>query len=151
MNAATPGNEQMLNKVPQPTVCFRIIKTMASTVGETVADLLAVKLKLGVVLSSVLGGVKLLIAQFVQFRFRRYSPALCWLVQTTRRELFYWSVILFTLTLGTAGGDLLSQPHSAGSPGLGTVATSAAFLAVIFVLVIFRSQQANGPQRPAAA
>jgi uncharacterized membrane-anchored protein len=32
-------------------------------------------------------------------------------IKTTRRELFYWSTILFafTFTLGTAGGDLLSE------------------------------------------
>jgi uncharacterized membrane-anchored protein len=47
MNAATLGNEQMLNKVPQLTIYFWIIKIMATTVGETVADMLAVKLNLG--------------------------------------------------------------------------------------------------------
>ncbi len=30
-------------------------------------------------------------------------------IKTTRRELFYWAAILFTFTLGTAGGDLLSE------------------------------------------
>jgi uncharacterized membrane-anchored protein len=34
-------------------------------------------------------------------------------IKTTRRELFYWSTILFTFTftftLGTAGGDLLGE------------------------------------------
>jgi uncharacterized membrane-anchored protein len=35
-------------------------------------------------------------------------------IQTTRRELFYWSAILFTFTLGTAGGDLLSEGANLG-------------------------------------
>jgi uncharacterized membrane-anchored protein len=162
MNAATSGNEQMLNKVPQLTIYFWIIKIMATTVGETVADMLAVKLKLGLVLSSVAVGVMLLIALVVQFRSRKYLPAFYWLavvlisvagtlitdnlvdnlgvplwvttvvftvalcltfvawyavektlsvhtIQTTRRELFYWSAILFTFALGTAGGDLLAE------------------------------------------
>jgi uncharacterized membrane-anchored protein len=162
MNAATPGNEQMLNKVPQLTIYFWIIKIMATTVGETVADMLAVKLNLGLVIASVVVGVMLLIALYVQFRSRKYLPAFYWLavvlisvagtlitdnlvenlgvplwvttvvftvalcltfaawyavekslsvhtIQTTRRELFYWAAILFTFTLGTAGGDLLSE------------------------------------------
>lgn len=162
MNALTSGNEQMLNKVPQLTIYFWIIKIMATTVGETVADLLAVKLNLGLALSSLVVGAMLLIALFVQFRSRKYLPAFYWLavvlisvagtlitdslveklgvalwvttvvftvalcltfvawyavekslsvhtIQTTRRELFYWAAILFTFTLGTAGGDLLSE------------------------------------------
>jgi uncharacterized membrane-anchored protein len=35
-------------------------------------------------------------------------------IQTTRRELFYWSAILFTFTIGTAGGDLLSESAHLG-------------------------------------
>ncbi len=162
MNAATTDDEQMLNKVPQLTIYFWIIKIMATTVGETIADLLAVKLNLGLVVAAVVVGVMLLIALFVQFRSRKYVPAVYWAavvlisvagtlitdnlvenlgvplwvttvvfavvlcltfvawymvekslsvhtIKTTRRELFYWSAILFTFTLGTAGGDLLSE------------------------------------------
>lgn len=162
MSAATSGSEQMLNKVPQLTIYFWIIKIMATTVGETVADMLAVKLKLGLALASLVVGAMLLIALYVQFRSRKYLPAFYWLavvlisvagtlitdslvdklgvplwvttvvftvalcltfvawytvekslsvhtIQTTRREIFYWLAILFTFTLGTAGGDLLSE------------------------------------------
>ena len=38
------AKEDMLNKVPQLTIYFWIIKIMATTVGETVADLFSVKL-----------------------------------------------------------------------------------------------------------
>ncbi len=162
MNAATTDDEQMLNKVPQLTIYFWIIKIMATTVGETIADLLAVKLNLGLVVAAVVVGMMLLIALFVQFRSRKYVPAIYWAavvlisvagtlitdnlvenlgvplwvttvvfavvlcltfvawymvekslsvhtIKTTRREIFYWSAILFTFTLGTAGGDLLSE------------------------------------------
>lgn len=37
------------NKVPRVTVNFRIIKVMATTVGETAADFLATKLNLGLI------------------------------------------------------------------------------------------------------
>jgi uncharacterized membrane-anchored protein len=162
MNATKSANEQMLNKVPQLTIYFWIIKIMATTVGETVADMLAVKLNLGLALASLVVGGMLVIALRVQFRSRKYLPAFYWLavvlisvagtlitdslvdklgvplwvttvvftvalcvtfiawyavekslsvhtIQTTRRELFYWAAILFTFTLGTAGGDLLSE------------------------------------------
>ncbi len=167
MNAAASESEHMLNKVPQLTIYFWIIKIMATTVGETLADMLAVKLNLGLVLASVVVGAMLLIALIVQFRSRKYVPAIYWLavvlisvagtlitdnlvenlgvplwvttlvftaalcltfvawyavekslsvhtIQTTRRELFYWAAILFTFTLGTAGGDLLSEGAQLG-------------------------------------
>ena len=41
MSATISGKEQMLNKVPQLTIYFWIIKIMATTVGETIADMLA--------------------------------------------------------------------------------------------------------------
>lgn len=53
MNAPTSGNEQMINKVSELTIYFWIIKIMGTTVGETVAYLLAVKLNIGLVLASV--------------------------------------------------------------------------------------------------
>ena len=38
---------QMLNKVPEVTVYFWVIKILATTVGETAADFLKTKLGLG--------------------------------------------------------------------------------------------------------
>ena len=35
-------------------------------------------------------------------------------IKTTKRELFYWSAILFTFALGTAGGDLLAEGAKLG-------------------------------------
>lgn len=156
------GKEQMLNKVPQLTIYFWIIKIMATTVGETVVDLLSVKLNLGLVIASLVVGALLLIALVVQLRSHKYVPWIYWVavvlisvagtlitdnlvenfgvplwvttvafavalivtfvawygvekslsvhtIKTTRRELFYWSAILFTFALGTAGGDLLAE------------------------------------------
>ncbi|MBC7731989.1 MAG: hypothetical protein H7306_08835 [Bacteriovorax sp.] len=163
MNAPVSlGKEQMLNKVPQLTIYFWIIKIMATTVGETAADLLAVKLNLGLVVAALVVGLLLLVALFVQLHSRKYVPSIYWVavvlisiagtlitdnlvdtfgvplwvttvvfavalcvafvawymlekslsvhtIKTTRRELFYWSTILFTFALGTAGGDLLAE------------------------------------------
>ncbi len=163
MNATADwSKEDMLNKVPQLTIYFWIIKIMATTVGETVADLLSVKLNLGLIVAALVVGVLLIIALVVQLRSHKYVPWIYWLavvlisvagtlitdnlvenfgiplwvttvafavalcvtffawyrvekslsvhtIKTTRRELFYWSAILFTFALGTAGGDLLAE------------------------------------------
>ncbi|MDQ6749384.1 MAG: hypothetical protein M3Z33_01305, partial [Actinomycetota bacterium] len=41
------AGRQMLNKVPEVTLYFWIIKVLCTTVGETAADNLNTKLKLG--------------------------------------------------------------------------------------------------------
>ena len=47
-------------------------------------------------------------------------------IDTHRREAYYWLTVLFTFALGTAAGDF-----AADSLGLGTLASTAVFLAVI--------------------
>jgi uncharacterized membrane-anchored protein len=44
----------MLNKVPQVTILFFIIKILATTVGETAADLLNQNLNLGLTVTTLL-------------------------------------------------------------------------------------------------
>lgn len=78
----TPINEttaRMLNKVPEVTLFFWIIKIMATTVGETAADFLSVNLKLGLTGTSYFMGTLLLIALFVQIRGRKYIPSIYWI------------------------------------------------------------------------
>ena len=54
MDAAT---KQLLNKVPEVTLYFWIIKIMATTVGETAADFLIFNFHLGLTKTSVIMGV----------------------------------------------------------------------------------------------
>lgn len=68
----------MLNKVPEVTLLFWIIKIMATTVGETAADFLNVNLQLGLTGTTVVMGVLLLISLFVQMRSRKYIPTIYW-------------------------------------------------------------------------
>lgn len=70
----------MLNKVPEVTILFWIIKILATTVGETAADLLGQKLNLGEGYTGLIMGVVLLVAIFFQFRARKYVPSIYWLV-----------------------------------------------------------------------
>lgn len=72
--------KQILNRVPQVTGTFWIIKVLATTVGETAADYLSVNLKLGLSITSYIMSAVLLIALFNQFRLKRYVPASYWIV-----------------------------------------------------------------------
>jgi len=49
----------------------------------------------------------------------------------------FWLAYIFTRPLGASFGDLLSQPNAYGGIGLGTVLTSAVFLAAIVLIVAY--------------
>jgi uncharacterized membrane-anchored protein len=70
---------QMLNKVPEVTLYFWIVKVLCTTVGETAADFLNVNLHLGLTGTTVAMGVLLIIVLVIQFRCRRYIPGVYWL------------------------------------------------------------------------
>ena len=70
---------KMLNKVPQITLYFWVVKILCTTVGETAADLLNSSLNLGLTGTSVVMGVLLLITLFFQFKSNKYIPAIYWL------------------------------------------------------------------------
>lgn len=72
-------SQQMLSKVPEVTIFFWIIKIMATTVGETAADLLNFNLNFGLTLTTIIMSSFLLIALFFQFRSRKYVPGIYWL------------------------------------------------------------------------
>ncbi len=241
---------QMLNKVPEVTLIFWFIKIMATTVGETGADYLAVHVGLGTTVTGAVMVVILIGFLLLQLRSDRYVPWTYWVtvvlvsvvgtqitdaltdgmnislytstsvfavmlaaifaawywsertlsihaITTTRRELFYWATILLTFALGTAAGDLatealslgftvgvlvfggliaavtvafylganavltfwlayiltrplgaslgdlLSQSQNYGGLGLGTIATSLIFFAIIAVLVVILTIKAK--------
>lgn len=69
----------MLNKVPEVTLTFWIIKILATTVGETGADFIAVTLNFGLNGTSIIMGVLLAAVLAMQLRTRRYVPWIYWL------------------------------------------------------------------------
>ncbi len=70
----------MLNRVPEVTIYFWLIKVLSTTVGETAADFLSGTMGLGLASTSyVMSGI-LLIVLLNQFRLKRYVPASFWLV-----------------------------------------------------------------------
>jgi uncharacterized membrane-anchored protein len=70
---------RMLNKVPEVTVWFWIIKILATTVGETAADFLNSNLGLGLTGTSLIMSALLIVVLFFQFRLRQYVPGVYWL------------------------------------------------------------------------
>ena len=109
---------RMLNKVPEVTIYFWIIKIMATTVGETAADFLSVKLKLGLSVTSYVMGALLLIALLIQVRSRRYVP---WM---------YWITVVLISVVGTLITDNLVDNF--GVPLTVTTATFSVALLVTF-------------------
>lgn len=73
-------SHELLNKVPEITAYFWIIKILATTVGETAADLLATKLGLGLTMTSYVMAGLFLAALAFQLKAKRYVPSLYWLV-----------------------------------------------------------------------
>src|SRR4051794_29819981 len=76
--ARRPAARELLNKVPEITFWFWIIKVLATTVGETAADFLSDTLHLGLTNTIYLTAVLLVVALVFQIRSRRYVPALYW-------------------------------------------------------------------------
>ncbi|TPK85740.1 hypothetical protein FJ936_09405 [Mesorhizobium sp. B2-4-13] len=68
-----------LNRVPDVTIDFWLIKVMAVTMGETAADYLAVNLGLGLTVTSLIMTGVLIVALVVQFAQKRYVPWAYWL------------------------------------------------------------------------
>src|SRR5712671_204981 len=113
-----PDLRQMLNKVPEVTLYFWIIKVLCTTVGETASDYLASNLSLGLTNTTFITGGLLLATLAFQFRARRYVPGI------------YWLGIVLISVVGTQITDNLTDNF-----GVSLVTTTIVFsivLAVVF-------------------
>jgi uncharacterized membrane-anchored protein len=79
MTAPISPVKQLLNKVPEITVFFWIIKVLCTTVGETAADFLNTTLKLGLSGTTYVMGAILAVALAFQFRWKKYNAGIYWL------------------------------------------------------------------------
>ena len=93
----TPSTSNWLNKVPEVTLSFWIIKIMSTTVGETGADFLAVNAGLGQGVTRAMMGALLAVALFMQMHTRRYTP---WI---------YWLTVVLISVVGTQITDLFTD------------------------------------------
>ena len=89
--------KQLLNKGPQVTLFFWIIKVLCTTVGETFADFLNVNLGFGLTGTSITMGILLAIALFFQFKAKKYIPSI------------YWISVVFISVFGTLVTDNLTD------------------------------------------
>jgi uncharacterized membrane-anchored protein len=96
----TPRN--LLNKVPEVTLYFWIIKILCTTVGESLADYINTTLGFGLGGTAAVFSVLLAVALGVQFRTRQYVPAV------------YWIVVVLVSVTGTLYTDILTD--QAGIP-----------------------------------
>jgi uncharacterized membrane-anchored protein len=98
-DAATVGRK-MLNKVPEVTIFFWVIKIMCTTVGETAADYLNVNLGFGLTKTTYVTGALLIVLLAVQFRLRRYVPGV------------YWSAVVVISVFGTLITDNMTDHYN---------------------------------------
>ncbi len=109
---------QMLNKVPEVTIYFWLIKILCTTVGETAADFLNEKMHFGLSGTSLVTSILLVVVLFFQFRSTRYRPSIYWL-----------SVVLISV-VGTLITDNLTD--GLGVPLVTTTLVFAAMLMLTF-------------------
>ena len=102
--------------------------------GTAAGDLVAEKFGLGYLSTGILFGLIIASLTFGYFRLG-LDPI-----------LGFWLAYIFTRPLGASFGDLLSQPAEYGGMGLGTIITSALFLAAISVIVAYMSVTHDGEE-----
>ncbi len=110
----------MLNKVPEVTLYFWIIKVLCTTVGETAADYLNDTLGFGLTNTTYVVGALLIGALVFQFRAKKYVPSIYWV-----------SVVLISI-VGTLITDNLTD-----NLGVSLFVTTAVFsvvLAAVFAI-----------------
>ncbi len=173
-----------INKLPQITVAFWIMKICATTLGETAGDLLSMTLNIGYAISSIILLLFFFSTLSLQLFSKKYHPVIYWAVilatstagttmsdfmdrslglgyafgslilvtlliatliiwqktekslsvtniKSLRAEIFYWTAILFSNTLGTALGDFLADNSGLGFIGGAVLVGSLLILIVL--------------------
>ena len=104
----------MVNKVPEVTFYFWIIKVLCTTVGETASDYLATNVGLGLTKTTYITSSLLIATLIVQFRVRRYIPPT------------YWFGIVLISVVGTQITDNLTD-----NQGISLVTTTIIFSIIL--------------------
>lgn len=112
----SPEMRSALNRVPEITLYFWIIKIMATTVGETAADFLNDSLGFGLTNTSIVMAVLLVFALIWQFSKKRYVAPV------------YWTTVVLISVVGTLITDNLTD-----GMGVPLLASTAAFTVALIV------------------
>lgn len=179
-----------MNKLPQITVSFWIMKICATTLGETAGDLLSMTLNIGYAVSSAILLSFFFVTLVIQLFSKKYNPVIYWAVilatstagttmsdyidrtvglgyatgsmilftlliiiliswkvtekslsvtniKSLRGEIFYWTAILFSNTLGTALGDYLADDSGLGFSG-GAILIGSLLLLIVLAYYFTR-------------
>ncbi len=86
-----------LNKVPEITLFFWVIKIMCTTIGETAADYFNENLGFGLTNTTYVAAALLAVLLLVQLRLPRYVP------------IAYWAVVVVISVFGTLITDNLTD------------------------------------------
>src|ERR1700753_840932 len=116
----TRVGQRMLNKVPEVTVYFWIIKVLCTTVGESFADYINETLGFGLTNTTLAFSFALLIVMVVQFRLDRYVPGV------------YWLAVVLISVVGTLLTDQLTDAR--GVPLWISTTVFSILLAVVFAI-----------------
>jgi uncharacterized membrane-anchored protein len=107
-----------LNKLPEITILFWIIKIIATTLGETAGDLLSMTFHVGYAGSSVIFLLFFLVSLLIQLTSKRFHP------------IIYWTVILSTSLAGTTMSDFMDR-----SLGLGYATGTMILIVILFAIL----------------
>jgi uncharacterized membrane-anchored protein len=107
----------MLNKVPEVTLYFWVIKILCTTVGETASDYLATNLNLGLTKTTFITGALLIATLVAQFRLQRYVPVV------------YWLAVVLISVVGTQITDNLVDNYNV------TLPTTTTIFSIVLALV----------------
>jgi uncharacterized membrane-anchored protein len=107
----------LLNKVPEITLFFWIIKIMCTTVGETAADYVNDTLGFGLVNTTYVAGALLVALLIVQFLLRGYVPVV------------YWANVVVISVFGTLITDNLTDLHNVA------LSTTTTIFAIVLAIV----------------
>jgi len=105
--------------------------------GTAAGDLVAEHFGLGFLATGILFGM-IIASLTLGYFFLALDPILA-----------FWLVYILTRPLGASFGDLLSQPIEYGGLGLGTIVTSAIFLAIIAATVVYMTATHEGEEAAA--
>jgi uncharacterized membrane-anchored protein len=118
MTLVDAPTRRMLNKVPEVTVYFWIIKVLCTTVGESLADYINETIGFGLTNTTLVFSAALLIVLFFQFREDKYVPGI------------YWFAVVLISVVGTLVTDSLTD--ATGVPLWLSTTVAAILLAVVF-------------------
>ncbi|MDT4940092.1 MAG: hypothetical protein QOJ34_181 [Pseudonocardiales bacterium] len=115
--AEKPTAIRMLNKVPEVTIYFWVVKVLCTTVGESFADYINSTLGFGLTNTTLAFSAALVVVMIVQFRLRKYVPAV------------YWLAVVLISVVGTLLTDNLTDAH-----GVPLWQSSAIFSGVLLIV-----------------